>query len=207
MVRVFGWLVLLGRRQASKDAEILLLPHEVMVLRRQVAQAGLDRPGGPGNTDQAAARRSSPEPAGDAGNFAELAPLSGDPEVDVPEPVPLDCLLWCGSSGSGLDHRVLSHCRTCVHARSCCAIRSCVSSSSCCTTRPPPTTATSCSPPTSTGWRSRRARRSCHVNIASQRGCNIGACHPPAGQARPSGWDSYEFLTVNVVRLTGLIRV
>ena len=38
MVRVFGWLVLLGRSQASKDAEILVLRHEVTVLRRQVAQ-------------------------------------------------------------------------------------------------------------------------------------------------------------------------
>jgi putative transposase len=38
MVRVFGCLVLLGRSQASKDAEILVLRHEVMVLRRQVAR-------------------------------------------------------------------------------------------------------------------------------------------------------------------------
>jgi hypothetical protein len=37
MIRVFGWLVLLGRGQASKDAGIMVLRHEVMVLRRQVA--------------------------------------------------------------------------------------------------------------------------------------------------------------------------
>ena len=35
-VRVFGWLCLLGRSQAFKDAEIIALRHEVMVLRRQV---------------------------------------------------------------------------------------------------------------------------------------------------------------------------
>jgi len=38
MVRVFGWLVLLGRSQASKDSEIMVVRHEVTVLRRQVAQ-------------------------------------------------------------------------------------------------------------------------------------------------------------------------
>ena len=38
MIRVFGWLVLLGRSQASKDAEIMVLRHEVAVFRRQVTQ-------------------------------------------------------------------------------------------------------------------------------------------------------------------------
>jgi hypothetical protein len=36
--RVFGWLVLLGRGQASKDAEIMVLRHEITVLRRQVTR-------------------------------------------------------------------------------------------------------------------------------------------------------------------------
>ena len=37
-IRVFGWLLLQGRSQASKDAEIMVVRHEVAVLRRQVAQ-------------------------------------------------------------------------------------------------------------------------------------------------------------------------
>jgi putative transposase len=42
MVRVFGWLVLLARSDVGKDVEILVLRHEVAVLRRQIARPKLD---------------------------------------------------------------------------------------------------------------------------------------------------------------------
>jgi hypothetical protein len=35
-LRMFGWIALLPRSQASKDAEILVLPHQLAMLRRQV---------------------------------------------------------------------------------------------------------------------------------------------------------------------------
>jgi hypothetical protein len=38
VIRVLGWLVLLGRGQALKDAEIMVLRHEVAVVRRQVTR-------------------------------------------------------------------------------------------------------------------------------------------------------------------------
>ncbi len=41
-IRVCGWLVLLGRSSASKDAELLVLRHEVAVLRRTHPRPRLD---------------------------------------------------------------------------------------------------------------------------------------------------------------------
>jgi putative transposase len=41
-VRLCGWLVLLGRSSASKNAELLILRHEVAVLRRTNPRPRLD---------------------------------------------------------------------------------------------------------------------------------------------------------------------
>ena len=40
--QLLGWLVLLARRSATKNAELLVLRHEVTVLRRQVARPPMD---------------------------------------------------------------------------------------------------------------------------------------------------------------------
>ena len=41
-IRVCGWLVLLGRSSASKNAELLVLRHEIAVLRRTKPRPRLD---------------------------------------------------------------------------------------------------------------------------------------------------------------------
>ncbi len=80
-IRIFGWLVLLGRNEAPKDAEIMVPRHEVMLLRRQVARPN---PTGPAcRVDDAAAGWGDPPRGG------------GGPPGPGPAPVPPD-----GGSGS-----------------------------------------------------------------------------------------------------------
>jgi putative transposase len=45
-VRLVGWMALLARSSASKDAELLVLRQEVAVLRRQNRRPKLDGPTG-----------------------------------------------------------------------------------------------------------------------------------------------------------------
>ena len=59
VLRVFGWLALPARSDRAKDAEILVLRHQVLVLRRQV---GAPKPSWAGSAQRGP--RDRPSPAG-----------------------------------------------------------------------------------------------------------------------------------------------
>ena len=87
MARLFSWVALLARSDAAKDAEILVLRHEVAVLRRQMArpEAGLGRPRRDRRAGAAAAQTPPAAPDRDAGHPARLAPAPGQEQMDLPE--------------------------------------------------------------------------------------------------------------------------
>src|SRR4051812_28918625 len=87
-LRLVGLLVLLDRSSASKDVELLVLRHEVAVLRRSNPKPRLDwadravfRCVGP-----PAAHGAPATPVGHPGHHPALAPASRSREVDLPTP-------------------------------------------------------------------------------------------------------------------------
>jgi hypothetical protein len=88
-LRLLNLLLLLGRSSASKDGELLVLRHDVAVLRTANPKPRLDW------ADRAVLRRGRPEAAADAagasrghtGHDPALASSPGRPEMDVSTPV------------------------------------------------------------------------------------------------------------------------
>ena len=88
-IRLLSWLVLLGRSSTAKDAELLVLRHEVAVLRRTTPKPRLDlgRPCGPRCPDPAAADGRAGASVGHPRHSGALASSPGGQEMDLPAPV------------------------------------------------------------------------------------------------------------------------
>ena len=87
-VRLCGWLVLPGRSTASRDIELLVLRHEVAVLRRTHPRPRLDRAG---RAVLAALTPLLParlrmHRAGHTRHRPPMAPAPGPPEAGLPAP-------------------------------------------------------------------------------------------------------------------------
>src|SRR5258708_36972624 len=87
-VRLCGWLVLLGRSPASKNAELLVLRHEVgrAAPEQSAAPAGLGRPGGTGRADPAAAEPAAGTPAGHPWHRSAMPSSPGQEEAGLTRP-------------------------------------------------------------------------------------------------------------------------
>ncbi len=85
MIKLFGWLALLARSDPAKDTEILVLRHEVAVLRRQIARPRPDWADRAVIAGPAAAPAPSAPQGRDPGHFARLAPAPGPGEIGLPE--------------------------------------------------------------------------------------------------------------------------
>jgi hypothetical protein len=85
--RLLGWLLLLGRTPASKDLELLVLRHEVAVLRRTNPTPHLNWADRAvfAALDPAATRGAARSPPGHPGHGPAVAPPPGRQEVGLPE--------------------------------------------------------------------------------------------------------------------------